>query len=469
MTNRLLRQGLTVLACATAFGQTLAHAADRPNLIAVVTDDQGRWAMGAYGNREIHTPNMDRIAAEGALFENAFVATPVCSPSRAVYLTGLYSTECRITDYINPAEAAVGVGLKKGTWVQVLKAHGYRTALIGKWHLGELAPHHPSQFGFGHFYGFLPGGNRPMDPTLEVNGELQKLQGPLPDLLTDDAIEFIEANRQAPFALLLHYRAPHSPYGPVPDEDLAHYADLDPTVPSFPGADVEQVKQKTKAYYGSVSSVDRNLGRLLDALDELKLAQNTLVVFTSDHGYNLGRHGISTKGNGTWMAGGVNGPARPNMWDTSVRTPMAARWPAVIKPGTQIKQMVSHLDMYRFVLGALDIPVPEDSQARGVDFSPLLKGRAIPARPTLFGQYDLHNNSLAYLRMARTDRWKLVRHFHSPALDEFYDLQTDPDEKRNRLRRGQPRDQDRQIYDQLHGQLIEWMKSIEDPLLTDPY
>jgi len=469
MINRFTCYAVAFLLLTSGAGRATIGASERANLIAVVTDDQGRWAMGAYGNTEIHTPNMDRIAREGALFENAFVATPVCSPSRATYLTGLYETECGITDWISPQEAAAGVGLKHPTWVEVLRDHGYRTALIGKWHLGELPRYHPTRFGFDHFFGFLAGGNRPMNPTLEVEGEVRKLEGPLPDLLTDDAVKFIKAAGGKPFAVLLHYRAPHTPYGPVPKEDSAHYAELDPTVPSFPGADVEQLKAKTKAYYASVSSVDRNLGRLLESLDRLDLAENTLVVFTSDHGYNLGRHGISTKGNGTWMAGGVSGPARPNMWDTSVRTPMAMRWPAVIKPGTKIDYMVSHLDMFRFVLGALEIPVPEGCKAHGVDFSPLLRGGRLLPREAVFGQYDLHNNGLAYLRMIRTPRWKYVRHFHSEALNELYDLQNDPGEKRNRLRRGQPREEDRAIYRGLHKQLGDWMESIDDPLLDDPY
>lgn len=468
--NRFVLSSLAALLFWAGAGQSATWASDRPNLIAIVTDDQGCWAMGAYGNEEIHTPNMDRLAREGALFTNAFASTPVCSPSRASYLTGLYSTECWITDWISSPEAQGGLGLKNPTWVQSLGGHGYRTALVGKWHLGELPEYHPTRFGIDHFYGFLSGGNRPMNPTLEVEGETRKLEGPLPDLLTDDAIAFIEADRGEPFALLLHYRAPHLPYGPVPEEDSAHYKDLDPTVPEFPAADVGKLKAQTKAYYASISSVDRNLGRLLEALDRLDLAQNTLVVFTSDHGYNLGRHGISTKGNGHWIAGGVTGPKRPNVWDSSMRTPMAMRWPAVIKPGTRIDELVSHLDMFRFVHGALGIPLPKNCQAHGVDFSPLLRGEPIPPRETIFGQYDLHNNGLSYLRMARTARWKYVRHFHSNNMDELYDLEKDPGERRSLLRNNKPKSTAHQeIFENLRQQLGEWMQSIDDPLLSDPY
>lgn len=445
-------------------------ADERPNLVAIVTDDQGRWAMGAYGNREIQTPHMDRIAREGALFTDAIVATPVCSPSRATYLTGLYPTEVGITDWIHPDEAANGLGLSAPTWPAVLQANGYRTALIGKWHLGTLSQFHPTQLGFDHFYGFLAGGNRPMDPVLEVDGQERKLSGPLPDLLVDETIRFVREHGDGPFAVCLHFRAPHLPYGPVPEVDSAPYADLDPTVPHPPGGDIEKIKQATLGYYGSISSIDRNIGRLLDVLNELQLAHNTLVLFTSDHGYNEGRHGVDTKGNGQWIAGGVRGPKRPNMWDTSLQVPLAIRWPAVVEPGTTIDTTVSQIDTYRTVLGALGIDLPEGCRARGVDFSPLLRGESIPPREALFGQYDLHNGGLAYLRMIRTPRWKYVRHFKANMMDELYDRQADPDEQRNLIARGRRIDDPlSEVLHDLQRQMTEWQQSIDDPILSASY
>lgn len=461
----------TILSCLMALSVLLpvtSVAGDsRPNLIAIVTDDQGRWAMGAYGNDEIRTPNMDRIAREGAIFTNAFVATPVCSPSRVTYLTGLWPTEVGITDYIAPIESDAGLGLDASTWPEVLERNGYRTALVGKWHLGTKPKFHPTQLGFYHFMGFLGGGNRPMDPTLEVEGKTRRLNGPLPDILVNDAIAFIRANREGPFALCLHFRAPHLPYGPVPEVDSKPYENLDPRVPQFEAADIGQLKRSTRAYYASISSVDRNLGQLLGVLDELGLTDNTLVFFTSDHGYNEGRHGIDTKGNGRWIAGGVRGPKRPNMWDTSIRVPLAVRWPAVIRPGTQTDYTVSNIDMLRTVLGALQIPVPERSRAHGVDYSPLFHGQTMPARQAIFGQYDLHNSGLAYMRMVRTARYKYVRHFKTNYMDELYDLEADPDESRNLLRRrsSPPRD----VLGRLQADLAEWQRSINDPLLESTY
>ena len=421
--------------------------------------------MGAYDNPEIHTPAMDRIAREGALFNNAFVATPVCSPSRATYLTGRWPTQLGITDWLSPRETDQGAGLDAVSWPQVLQQHGYRTSLVGKWHLGTRPQFHPHRLGFDHFTGFLTGGNRPMNPTLEVEGADRKFEGPLPDLLVDAALGFIDKNRDGPFALCLHFRAPHLPYGPVPAQDLAPYEDLDPTldkgVPAF--VDRDKVKRSTKAYYASITSVDRNIARLLDHLDETGLAENTLVIFTSDHGYNEGRHGVNTKGNGSWIAGGVGGPKRPNMWDTSIRVPLAMRWPRVIASATTIDHTVSNLDMFRTVLGALDVPLPEDCQAAGFDYSPLLRGETMPAREALYGQYDLQNNGLAFLRMIRTDRYKYVRHFRTNFMDELYDLAKDPGETKN-LARGRA-NQFGAVEADLRQRLTEWQRSIDDPIL----
>lgn len=442
-----------------------APGARRTNLVAIVTDDQAQWAVGAYGNADIHTPQMDRLAREGARFTQALVVTPVCSPSRATYLTGLWPSEVGITDWISPAEAEAGLGLDAPTWAEALEAQGYRTALIGKWHLGTAPQFHPTRRGFAHFVGFLAGGNRPMDPVLEIDGREQQLEGPLPDRLVDAAIAFIadEQAQSRPFALALHFRAPHLPYGPVPEEDSAPYRGREVQVPDVPGTDRAQLQQWHREYYASITSIDRNLGRLWDALDELRLADHTLVVFTSDHGYNNGRHAIDTKGNGQWIAGGVRGPKRPNMWDTSLQVPLLVRWPGVVMPGRQIDQVVTTLDMYRTVLAALDVPLPANCRARGRDITPLLRGESLDEPDAVFGQYDLHNGGLAYLRMIRTPQYKFVRHFRAAQMDELYDLLADPGETRNLLGGG-ANDRWRRVAADLDGRLAAWQQEIGDPL-----
>ena len=403
---------------------------------------------------------MDRIFREGATFVNAFTATPVCSPSRATFMSGRYGTQVGITDWISPDEAKAGVGLAVDarTWPQVLQQHGYKTELVGKWHLGEQPQFHPTQRGFDMFYGFLAGGTTPMNPTFEVNGKDTKLNGPEPDVVVDEAVRFLAANRARPFALLLHFRAPHLPYGPVPEEDSAPFKKLDPPLPVTKGVDAEQVKGWTRDYYASIHSVDRNLGRLLANLDELGLAGKTIVQFTSDHGYNIGHHVLHTKGNGYWIAGGLHGPTRPNMWETSIRVPLGIRWPGVVKPGTEIHQVVSNVDTFASVLGMLGVSMPKGYKQEGLDFSPLLRGENVPWRKELFAQYNLHNNGLAFMRMIRTDEWKLVRHYVASGMSELYDLKNDPDETRN-LYNAPPR---RAIRDELQKRLTAWERSIND-------
>jgi uncharacterized sulfatase len=454
---------LTVAALCLAPVVARAGPPKRLNIISIVTDDQGRWAVGAYGNREVKTPNMDRLAREGARFLRAFVATPVCSPSRASMLTGRYGTQLKITDWIAPVEGERGVGLPLDamTWVEVLQRHGYVTALVGKWHLGSQLAFHPTRRGFTHFFGFLGGGNTPMDPTLEVNGKPKKFKGSLPDILTDNALEFVKKNRDRPFALCLHFRAPHLPYGPVPPEDSAPFKDLDPTIPKFPGLDVKQVKNWTREYYASIHSVDRNIGRLLALLDELGLAENTIIIFTSDHGYMIGHHGLHTKGNAHWIIGGLRGPQRPNMFDDSLRVPLIVRWPGVVRPGTEVREMVSNIDTFASVLGMLKVPMPPGYRQEGKDFSPLLHGEKVAWRDAVFGQYDLHNSGLAYMRSVRTERYHLVRFHYANFLDELYDLEQDPGELRNVYGNAKYRE----VREQLQQRLTEWQRAIDDPVL----
>jgi uncharacterized sulfatase len=465
----LTRHGWLVLAAtlvAGGFNPAQAQTPKKYNIIAIVTDDQGYWGVGAYGNKEVKTPNMDKLAKQGARFLNAFCTTPVCSPSRASYFTGRWGTQVAITDWIAPKESDGGLGLPGDavTWAQVLQKNGYTTALIGKWHLGTQAQFHPTKHGFDHFVGFLGGGNTPMNPTLEINGKDKKFNGSLPDIMTDYAIDFVKQNRDRPFALCLHFREPHLPYGPVPEEDSKPFKDLDPTIPKVKGIDVNRVKNWTRDYYASIHSIDRNLGRLLALLAQLGLEENTIIVFTSDHGYMIGHHLLHTKGNANWIAGGVTGPKRPNMFDLSMRVPLIIRWPGVVKPGTEIREMVSNIDTFPSVLGMLKVPPPEKYKQDGKDFSPLLRGEKVAWRDAVFGQYDLHNAGLAYMRSIHTPRWNLVRHHYASGLDELYDLENDPDELVNLY--NNPKNA--KTRDDLQRQLLEWQRSIDDPLLRDP-
>jgi len=230
-----------------------------------------------------------------------------------------------------------------------------------------------------------------------------------------------------------------------------------------PFVDPAANKERFRRYYASIHAADRNIGRVLAKLDELKLADNTIVLFTSDHGYNIGHHGIYTKGNARWIAGTVDGPKRPNMFEESIRVPLLVRWPGVVKPGTRVDAMVSNVDTFATVLGMAGVPVPAEVKHDGRDFSPLLRGGPVPAdwRDAVFGQYDLHNGALAFMRMIRTARWKLVRYHFCNGMDELYDLETDPGEKQNLYHDPGAR----AARDALQVRLTEWQQSIDDPVL----
>ncbi len=460
---------------ATVFVASPVASADRPNILFIVTDDQAPWALGLSGHPHAKTPHLDRLFREGAYLVNAFTVTPVCSPSRATLMTGRYGSELGITDWINPRnEPDVGLPPGTATWPLLLRGTGYRTALIGKWHLGTLDRYHPSVFGYEFFLGFREGGTKLKDPPLEVERETRTVHGYTTDILTDEAIRWLRLHDPAagPFALSLHYRSPHAPWLPLRDEDWSPFADLDPEVPNphYPQLDVPRVKKSTREYLGSVAEVDRNVGRLLRELEVLGVAEQTVVIFTSDHGYNLGHNGIWHKGNGHWIvteppAGTDNVPRgqRPNMYDLSLRVPTAVRWPGVVAPGTRIERTVSHLDWFPTLTELAGVRLPEDLPVRGRSIVPLLRGESPDWSDDLYAEYSLHHQARAHLRTYRTSEWKLVRDFLNPERDELYNLRSDPAETMNIIAFGDP--QARDAIADLDARIIDRMREIDDPVL----
>jgi choline-sulfatase len=401
----------------------------RPNIVFLCTDDQAQWALGAYGNREIKTPNLDALSRRGAIFRNAFTVTPVCSPSRAALMTSRYPSELGIADWIDPRkEPDIGLAASAITWPELLKGFGYATMLAGKWHLGTRDEFHPTRQGFDSFFGFRDGSNQPINPRLEVDGQVRELKGSLPDLLVNEGLSFIDRHRQGTFLLSIHFRAPHTPYGPVPEEDAAPYRALDPTIPEVPGLPRDRVKQLYREYYASVTSVDRNVGRLLAKLDEWMLTERTVVIFTSDHGYMIGQHGLWHKGNAAWLVKGKMG-YRPNVYDDAIRVPLLISWPGMLTPGTTVTHVVSNLDLLPTILDLAGLGSPSNLQIRGRSLVPLMRNQTSATWDhTLFGQYDMHHYQIATMRMIRTPDWKLVRHFEAGGQDELYHLAEDPGE-----------------------------------------
>ena len=469
-----------------------------PNFIFVYTDDQGPWAWGL-DDPDARTPNMDLIASQGARLTNSFTTTPVCSPSRASLMTSRYGSELGITDYIPGAsEPNVGLSSEVITWPEMLSQAGYATGLVGKWHLGTADRFHPTRQGYDYFAGFRTGGKTSLNPTVELEGKQQIIQGWTPDVLTNLAIDFIRSHQAAPFLLSLHFWAPHantterSPdndrtWLPLSDADWTHFSALDPTLPEpdYPFLDIPRTKRMRREYLASVAAVDRNLGRLLQLLDDLNLSENTVLMFSSDNGFNMGHHGIWRKGNGRWrLLEGVqptgsnpwdlnpdNSPrpydngkgsyTRVNLWDNSLKVPTAVRWPKVIKPGTIIKQTISNLDWYPTILAMAGVNLPSGETIRGHNFLPLLKGTTPDWDNNFFAQYLMdHAKIRAGLRCWRTPEWKLIRDFLRSGVDELYNLKDDPEEKFNLIGSQDPNV--RRIRHQLNRELRDKMREIGD-------
>jgi choline-sulfatase len=422
-----------------------AAGASRPNIVFVLTDDQAQWSVGATGNRQARAPNTDRLYRQGAELRNYFVTTPVCSPSRATLMTSRYATETGISDVLDfGADLNLGLRSKFVTWAEVFQKAGYRTALLGKWHLGSLPEHHPTRHGFDEFIGFMTGATGPMDPPLEIDGKVRLMRGSTPDILTGFAIDFLKRERQRPFVLCLHLREPHASNAPdvdgkdrtwlpMPEEDWAQFRGLDPAIPNpdYPNLDVPRVKRFMREYLASVASVDRNLGRLLRTIEELRLERNTVVVFTSDNGFQIGHNGIWHKGNGRWILTNNRGE-RTNLWDNSLRVPAAVRWPGVIPPGGVRTEAITNLDWYPTLLAMAGLKAPA-VKIRGRNFLPLLRGESLRWDNGIYAEYKTSGRfgEVADLRAWRTPEWKLVRDFRNAGRDELYHLAVDPGEHHN--------------------------------------
>jgi choline-sulfatase len=409
--------------------------AKRRNILLFLTDDHGAWANGCYGNSEVQTPTLDRLADDGVRFSNAFTPTPVCSPARACLLTGHTASQVGIHDWLQEAYDEIG----NRDWLQdektlfhFFKEAGYYTGLSGKWHLGQshLAPK-SADYHFG-----LPGwqGKHNHEYTYVKNGEDFTSSRNKSTLITDHAIEFLEnMPEEQPFFLNVGYIATHSPYHKETHDphltDLYENTDFSdiPPYQAHPwvknegfriGNPTEQdLRDHYIGYYAAVTEIDQNVERILKALDELGIMDDTVIVYTSDHGCTLGHHGFWGKGNST----------RPlNMYEHSLRIPLI--WSgADIQSGHVVHHNMTHYDTFQTILELANIQPASNSQYPGESYLPLLSGRAQEWDETICGEYG-------DLRMIRTNEHKLVIRYPDGPHDLF-DLINDPDEINNLIDR----------------------------------
>lgn len=463
------------LALAWLVAASSLHAAERPNIVFILVDDMSPTAAGFAGNKEVKTPNLDRIAREGANLTHCFTTTPVCSPSRATIVTSRYGTELGIIDWINhKVEPEHGLNPNAVTWMELLQEAGYASCLSGKWHLGRDPQFHPTLTGYDEFMGILEGGSAPHDPMLEVNGHMAKTSGFVVDLVTDHALDFIRRTKDKPFLLSLHYREPHSAWLPVHDDIWAEFSQLDPMLPDpdYPLLDVDKVKRMTREYYASIAAMDRNVGRVLDLLDELQLADNTVVIFTSDHGYHTGHQGIWFKGNAQWQLTkfpeqqweNIPPRLRPNLFDQALRTPALVRWPGIVQPGSTVDHTITFLDWYPTLLRMAQVEQPAELPLRGRDFTPLLRGEQVAWNEEMYAEYSMRHGATTDMRCWRTPEWKLIVDFANEGRRELYHLADDPRERINLVDSIEPGHV--AVRQELEQKLMHHLRDKSDPVLA---
>jgi choline-sulfatase len=430
----------------------------RPNILLFFTDDHAQWALGAYGNREIHAPTLDYLAQTGVRMANAFTPTPVCSPARACLLTGRLASQHGLHDYLAATDPEVdGVDWlgKELTLGQLLHEAGYQTGYCGKWHLGRdehPQPGFESWFTLGRGYPILHQGPH----EYGENGRHVRIPGRPTQVITDRAVDFLRGvSGERPFFLTVGYYATHSPWRDHPPRLVSQYADAAfadiPTDEMYPFGrqnleSTDPTREDPRAalaqYYAAVSEIDEGVGRIVDELAGLGLLANTVIIYTSDHGLNCGHHGIWGKGNGTLPL---------NMVEESIRVPLLL-WHAEIC-GRQIRtEFVDHLDLFQTILEAAAVPLPAGRKYPGRSFWPLTQNQHLPGwRQAQYCEYGP-------VRMIRTRRYKLVdRHTAGP--QELFDLQTDPREQFNVAEDPQYQ----QLRTELTAQLTAYFDHYADP------
>jgi arylsulfatase A-like enzyme len=446
-TYKLFWLGSVLLASSSAIA---AEAGRRPNVVFILTDNQSEWTLGCYGNKDIRTPNIDRLAAEGMRFTSAFACNAVCSPTRASYLTGLMPSQHGIHSFLggdtsawsNPHYALA----EFRTLPRVMHDAGYVCGLVGKWHLGDgLQP----QDGFTYWVAKQGGHTSTFyDADVIENGAVRKEPTYLTDFWTQHAVRFIEQNKDKPFFLYLAYNGPYG-LGSWLNEagrnrHVPYYADKElpcfPREPAHPwlGDNRQFIGNVTalRRYAAEVSGVDDGVGVVMATLTRLGLDDNTLVVFTADQGLAGGHHGL-------W---GMADHGRPlNTFDPALHVPLIWRLPKRIPTGGHSDIMVSTYDFMPTLLGCLGLGdrMAQFPESPGRDYSASLHGETVSWDNVVF--YEFENS-----RMVRTDRWKLSRRFPDGP-DELYDLVNDPSEKNNLFGEPKHADMQRALQQRLDG------------------
>ncbi len=411
----------------------------RPNVVLIITDDVGYGDIGSYGAPDIKTPNIDRLAKDGVRLTD-FYAAPLCTPTRAALISGRYQQRVGL----ERALGSVGPALEQGlpatghSLPRLLKNNGYRTALIGKWHLGYKPEFGPNAHGFDYFFGFLSGfidfythtrGGDGQSDLFENTTPVQE-QGYMTDLITTRAIRFIEQQAAEPFFLEVAYNAAHWPFQP-PD----HYSKA-PNNGAFQSP-ADATPATRKDYAAMLERADAGVGQIVQKLDALGLTRNTLVIFTNDNG-------------GEWLS--RNAPLfhrKDTLWEGGIRVPAIFRWPGRLPSGKTSTQAGITMDLTASILAATNTSVPAEARPEGMNILPILEGRAPQVERTMFWRISIPTRQQ---RAVRRGDWKLLVDGDDLLL---YNLRTDIGE-RNDLAAQRP-----DLVAALRPLLSEWEKDVD--------
>ena len=400
----------------------------RPNFLFILIDDLRYNAIACTGHPFVKTPNIDRIAREGCNFTNACVTTPLCSPSRASYLTGRWVRSHGVVDNTDHNE----LSHRLITWPRLLHDAGYETGYAGKWHMGNDDTPRP---GFDRWVSFKAQGVY-NNPPLNVDGNRIQRDGYITDLLTDYAVEFLQKKRSQPFCMYLAHKAVHGPFTPAErhkdlfaNEAIVRTANAQDNLdgkpvmqrmvngapaisPQAPGSGDDLIRNQLRC----LTAIDEGVGRILRTLDETKQLDNTFVVFTSDNGYFWGEHHLGDK---RWA------------YEESLRIPMLMRYPRLIKAGSKNPALVMNVDMAPTMLELAGGKAPKEVQGRSV--LPLFKGGGKDWRTSFLSEYFMEKNfpKVPSWQAVRNDRWKYIHYTELEGMDELYDIGNDPIEMKN--------------------------------------
>jgi len=414
-------------------GREGCAAADRPNILLIVTDDQGYGDLGVHDNPRIKTPNLDEFASQSVRLKSFYVS-PVCAPTRASLLTGRYNYRTGVVDtyqgraMLHPDEV---------TLAEMLAAAGYRTGIFGKWHLGDNAPLRPVDQGFQEALVIKgggigqpsdpPGGSSYWDPVLQHNGKEERRQGYCSDVFATAAINFLSKPGDQPFFAYLAFNCPHDPLQ-APEAELAHYRAMNLSLSQYPQlgqpipASFAAPQEMVARVYAMVSNIDANVGRVLKALEDRGLTSKTIVVFLTDNGPAFVRFNDGLRG---WKG---------SVYDGGIHVPCYIRWPGHFPPGQSVDRIAAHIDIVPTLLDACGLSAPSGLKLDGRSLLLLLRGFSVAGWPdrALYLQWhrgDRPEPGRAFA--ARTQRYKLLRPEPPPGARklpplELYDLEHDP-------------------------------------------